>query len=112
MRHPESRMRRAALAILLIFALTPFASELGEWAMHFVVHGDFAHASGHRETTPQDEHGCTPLMHLCGCHTGVCDRAGERRAEVTVGSLSTVAMPQVERTGRLQDAPPHRPPLA
>ena len=106
------QMRRRTLAVLLVFALTPFAFELGEWAMHFAIHGDFAHASGHRDTTPQDEHGCTPLMHLCGCHTGVCDRAGERRAEVTAESLSALAMPPVERPGRLQDAPPHRPPLA
>ena len=97
---------------MLVFSLTPFAFEMGEWAMHYLVHGDFAHASGHRQSAPQDEHGCTPLLHVCQCHTGFCTPTAERRAEQIAQPVTNIPASLVERVGRMQDPPPHRPPLA
>lgn len=67
---------RGASIIILIALITPGAAEVAENVWHFLSQGHEAHAAefgaDHRET--DDEHGCTPLGHLCGCHQASADR--------------------------------------
>jgi hypothetical protein len=63
-------MRTKLLAWLIVLLLTPAPGELTEWAMHFVRDGDFVHSgdSRHQLPSPDSEHGCSPILHICGCH--------------------------------------------
>lgn len=66
-----------------MLALSPGVAEAAADASHWVVEGHTLHAkateheaheehAGHAEHEKQhgdDEHGCTALFHLCGCHS-------------------------------------------
>ena len=67
-------MRRllAPIVVLLVYLLAPGAAEMTEYAVHWVEHGDGAHAegAGHEERDGTDEHGCSGSFHMCLCHHG------------------------------------------
>jgi len=111
---------RRVLALVLMLAMVPAISEILELAVHAVVFGDVAHHSetedADHEETPlgTDEHGCSPVMHLCGCH-----------APTPCIAESKISMPESRRTieralmssfrgadGIESPAPPTRPPIA
>lgn len=107
-------MRQRLIALVLLLAVTPFASELVEWGVHAVTHGDFAHGGDPSHEEGPDEHGCTPLLHNCGCHKG--GTATEVReclvlAQRTVIATSGLPEPDAARN-RLAEPPPLRPPIA
>ncbi len=101
---------RRAVALAALLSMTPFASELVEAGIHFLRHGDFVHSAGHDAPT-DEEHGCTPLLHLCGCHsTAATDTAA---TSIGVGWDALAHHSAISpRHGRQQDPPPHLPPLA
>ena len=51
----------------LLFRLTPVGSEIAEALMVMVADGDHSSDS----SSPDPEHGCTTLVHHCGCHSVV-----------------------------------------
>ena len=59
--------------LLLILAMTPGMVELSENVFHWVWQGHAAHeaADGDHHGPEDEEHGCTPSMHLCGCHANL-----------------------------------------
>ncbi len=59
-----------ALAVVLVFSLTPGAAEAVENTAHLVTEGHLAHDGEHAdEHAPEgDEHGCNSVFHLCACH--------------------------------------------
>lgn len=89
--------------------------EVVEAVVHWIDHGDLAHSSQaeHGNELGTDEHGCTGIFHLCGCHTAsVIAPAGRedvRGLWVTDGEAS---FSSVERAGLGANAPPIRPPIA
>ena len=70
-----------AVALLLAVILSPGVAEVTEDFAHWVSQGHTVHASAeqhaeHAATEPPggdnhatDEHGCSALFHLCGCHS-------------------------------------------
>ncbi len=103
------------LALVLLFAVLPTV-ELIEQAVHVVEHaidGDAPTHSAHHDDSHGDEHGCTGLVHLCGCHhtqITASTVATTSRAVETLASLAPSA-PGTLR-GLTSIAPPHRPPIA
>jgi hypothetical protein len=60
-------------ALLLALVLMPGTLEAAEDVTHWWTEGHAAHAAveeGHDAPT-SDEHGCTPTLHLCGCHASL-----------------------------------------
>ena len=105
-------MLRRLTAVLLLVYLTPMASEVAEWAVHFVVRGDFAHATGHRDAFGDDEHGCTPLFHGCECHASAATTGARIAFNVEVPSAGWAASDLTGRPAKEGEPPPHRPPIA
>lgn len=106
-------MKRRLLGWLLILSLTPALGEAVEWTLHLVGHRDFAHSS-RPDHQPGPEHGCTPVLHSCGCHGGMASSA----ARLGASELEPL-LPRRWRSDGLTDRhgydlepPPHRPPLA
>lgn len=103
------------LALLLLLAVLPTA-EVTEQAIHLIehaVHGDEPDHLAHHDDTHGDEHGCTGLMHLCGCHytqiTFALDVVSTRAVE-TLESVTAGLPPVLIDLNSLE--PPHRPPIA
>jgi hypothetical protein len=102
------------IALLLLLAVLPTV-EGTEQVAHVVEHALAAEAPdhpAHHDDTQSDEHGCTGLVHLCGCH--------HTQATVTVAVLGTPGAETVVFVAaglppRLVDLnapePPHRPPI-
>lgn len=113
---PMEPVRRKILVLLLLFTLTPSASELVETVAHVALHGDYVHADdGRHPSSPAgDEHGCSPLFHTCGCHSNALG------ATTVAQALKTAAPPPRDATvdapatshEREPEPPPHRPPIA
>jgi hypothetical protein len=62
------------IAVVVILSLMPATTELIEAVVHYVEHGDLAHADKDDHGTKAlgtDEHGCAGTFHLCSCHTAV-----------------------------------------
>lgn len=102
-------MRQKLLAIVLMFALLPMATEVLEAGVHFLHHGDFVHSADHAAPT-DDEHGCTPLFHICGCH-GTAATGPASATLLPDRATHAVHSAVPSRHGRSQDPPPHLPPL-
>jgi hypothetical protein len=103
---------RRAVALALLFALAPFASELVEWGAHYLQHGDYVHANGHDPGPADEEHGCTTLFHLCGCHATFATGPARARLDPMSDSRRPSFVALRPSHGRDQDPPPHLPPLA
>lgn len=80
------------IALALALALFPGAFEALENAIHLVTKGHPAHlvaalafssASAEDHEEPEgDEHGCTPVFHLCSCHSSLTSLCPSRRPPV------------------------------
>lgn len=111
----QRSVRQKLITVVLLFAMSPSVTELVEWGVHAITHGDFAHAAdgSHDERPAEDEHGCTPLMHTCGCHRSAA--ATDTGLASTVDPVAAGVVGLLEpRAGqsRPADAPPVRPPIA
>lgn len=60
-------MLRLVIIGVLLFRLTPIGSETAEALIAMISDGD--DAPDH--DTPDPEHGCTTLVHHCGCHASL-----------------------------------------
>lgn len=68
------------LALILAFTVFPGVAEAADDLAHYVVEGHTLHEAavveaahdgheGHEKDHGDDEHGCSVLFHLCGCHS-------------------------------------------
>ena len=68
------------VALLLAVVLSPGVAEAAEDAAHWIAEGHTLHVSAgehaasgeeakHDDGHATDEHGCSALFHLCGCHS-------------------------------------------
>jgi hypothetical protein len=113
---------RLLLVVLLIFSVTPMASETIELVVHAVNHGDLAHGhagdtgdTGEDENDSHDEHGCSSLFHMCACHSSAPSTVAHARAwRPAAPALLDRFRPvgPASSAGRGAEAPPHRPPIA
>ena len=113
-----------ALVLLITLAFVPAFGEVVETVVHAVeygdaIHGRADHADGrdHHGATPlgADEHGCSPLLHLCGCHTPAPATTATARLAPPgghSGSTAVASPPPLARAGVGDLAPPTRPPIA
>jgi hypothetical protein len=103
-------------AIALLFTVTPAPAEVTEAIAHLASHGDYVHANdGHHPPMGQDEHGCTPSLHFCLCHTGApatIRSMSSDGAPIDMAPARTSAPRAADRLGRLADPPPLPPPIA
>lgn len=111
----QESVRRAVLALLLVFAIFPSSAEIVELAAHMVGHGDDGHAGDeHDGAAGEDEHGCSGMFHLCACH--MTNASTEQYAlswsVVADPPTKTALMAPSTRAGRLVEPPPQRPPIA
>jgi hypothetical protein len=64
---------KTIVVLSLTFAMMPGVFEVLENSAHLVQEGHLAHAKSaddhHDPASP--EHGCTPTLHLCGCHASL-----------------------------------------
>jgi hypothetical protein len=104
------------LAVVLLIVVTPAAAEVAEAVAHLASHGDYVHSNdGHHPPLGQDEHGCTPSLHFCLCHTGVPATIRSMSSDglpVDMALARTSAPSAADRLGRLADPPPLPPPIA
>jgi hypothetical protein len=110
-------VRRLALVLLLIFSVTPMASEMAELVVHVLEHGDLAHGASHEQDAPagEDEHCCSSMFHTCGCHASAPSTTELASSSLPSGLTLRKAPRLVDPTssyGRGAEAPPHRPPIA
>ena len=102
------------LALVLLLAVLPTV-ELSEQLEHVVSHlfeGDAPEHPAHHDSDG-DEHGCTGLIHICGCHQAQVTTAA---LIATPGKFVAARSQQSDRPRSLTDLnllePPHRPPIA
>lgn len=70
---------RRLCTLLLAVSLLPGLSELVESLEHLLHDGHLPHSAQHEQQQHvehhaqglDDEHGCTPMSHQCGCHASV-----------------------------------------
>lgn len=109
------------LALLLVVSLLPGLPELLESVEHLLHDGHMPHSEQHESeqlaeshgTHADQEHGCTPMAHHCGCHismAGILPGAAalqvQRLLELQPSLLSFEPRPQSRA-----NAPPTRPPI-
>lgn len=107
-------MQKRLLAIALLVAATPEAAEVAEAVVHFASYGDWVHSNdGKHQPIGQDEHGCTPSLHLCLCHAGapVSVQSGSDRLPEALAPGRVPPRPPAYWLGRLADPPPLPPPI-
>jgi hypothetical protein len=70
-----SRFLRLLVALFVLFGLIPGGGEIFENLEHVIHDGHLAHVEDHLDEADHgaasDEHGCTPMMHTCGCHASL-----------------------------------------
>src|SRR5688500_12405426 len=92
MRHRWVAMRW--IALLLLLAVLPTA-ELAEQVVHVAAHALHLeapdHSAHHGEHAPDDEHGCTGLMHLCGHVTQVTTATSSSSVVATLETPDVLA---------------------
>ncbi len=89
--------------------------EIVEAAVHWIEHGDSAHADRGHESSAlgTDEHGCSGTFHLCGCHTASVLAPSVVADLNAFSSLEDEAGTEpASRPGEGASAPPIRPPIA
>ena len=102
------------LALLLLLAVLPTA-ELSEQIVHVVehvLHHDAPDHTAHHDDSQSDEHGCTGLVHLCGCHTTQITASADllmTRVVETQEFLAIHAPPSLVNLTSLE--PAQRPPI-
>ncbi len=112
----QELVRARFLAFLLILSLLPATTELIEAVVHYVEHGDLAHAEADEHGTTalgMSEHGCSGTFHLCSCHTAIAVTptiAGTLTPIDRADALAPLRPPS--REGKGASAPDIRPPIA
>lgn len=117
---------RQLLALVLMLSLLPGLVELVENVEHLLHDGHLAHGAQHDQERSadkhadghdqglDDEHGCTPMAHHCGCHSSapamLADAAPDLDRAVVHEErrLSGADQTPISRA----NAPPTRPPIA
>ena len=104
------------LALLVVLALLP-TIEVVEQAAHVVEHvlaGEAPdHDAHHDEHDAGDEHGCTPLVHLCGGHQGLGMAPGVVASIALAFETSAPAsLLPLDLTDLATREPMYRPPIA
>ena len=105
------------LTWLVLVTVLPTA-ELGEQVIHLVEHVLDAEApdhSAHHDSgaAPDDEHGCTALVHLCACHHATVTAALEHVVFHRVEASSAMpAGPPPSLADLTTPEPAYRPPIA
>jgi hypothetical protein len=107
-------------AFLLALALMPGAFEIPENTAHLVLEGHLAHASpdgdlqgsGDRHGPADSEHGCTPTLHLCGCHASLALVASPEPPAIRLRAAGFSDRPGVELPASGFLASIDRPPQA
>lgn len=109
-------MQSRFLALLLVLTILPFTGEVLELGIHWVEHGDVAHAdTDEHGSAPlgSDEHGCSGLFHMCACHTA---QATTPQVNLAIAPVSTDqqvdACAPPRQDGCDAPAPTIRPPIA
>ena len=108
-------MARLLVVLALLWTVTPTAPEVTETAVHLLTHGDSPHAAdGGHDESGTDEHGCTPLFHLCGCHAPApTATSGVVAMRASLADVTSLELPPVAASlSRATDPPPIRPPIA
>ena len=112
------RLLRLLVALFLLVGLMPGGSEVLENLEHVIHDGHLAHGEAHLEEEEHgdasDEHGCTPMMHMCGCHASLAalpvvdlPELSAPRSEAALSPIGTDDRPLARAT-----APPTPPPNA
>lgn len=113
---------RKLLTFLLCLSLTPGWMELLENLEHLLHDGHLAHVVEHNEHEDvathdalEAEHGCTPVSHICGCHSSIPAVLPDDvdLAEAAIGVVVRDRLPGlVEHPVYRANAPPVPPPRA
>ena len=114
-------MRARVLAILLVVSMWPSAAESAELVVHWARFGDVADSAGDRHaSTPFGgddergctEHGCTPMFHVCGCHSGTMAPANTFAAVAPIEAARRVSVAEPPAHEGVSGPPPAlRPPI-
>jgi hypothetical protein len=110
---------RLLVVLALLWTVTPTAPEVTETAVHLLSHGDAPHTPAadhdgdHEDAGGTDEHGCTPLFHLCGCHAPALTATSGRVAmAAALDDVTSLELPPLAASqSRASDPPPIRPPI-
>jgi hypothetical protein len=120
------RFLRLLVALLVLVGLIPGGAEVLENLEHLAHDGHFAHDEAHADAQGEalleeeghgdenDEHGCTPMMHVCGCHTSLSALTGLDALTIRAPTYDEAPAPLL-RDGRplaRAIAPPTPPPNA
>jgi hypothetical protein len=110
---------RLLVVLALLWTVTPTAPEVTETAVHLLSHGDSQQShgggsDGGHDESGTDEHGCTPLFHLCGCHAPAPTATSGRVAlHASLADVTSLELPPVAASlSRASEPPPIRPPIA
>lgn len=108
-------MWRRVVLVLCLSSLSPISLEAVEWAGHLLKYGDFVHghagAADDDGRPDEDEHGCTPAFHLCGCHAPSPATALEGSTVTVVPAAGRTQAKPAHLATRASDPPLHRPPI-
>ncbi|MDP2316314.1 MAG: hypothetical protein Q8P41_25675 [Pseudomonadota bacterium] len=113
-----SRLLRIFVALVVLFGLFPGGVEIFENLEHVIHDGHLAHAEDHLEEeqhgAASDEHGCTPMMHTCGCHASLSALPGLDALELAPPHSDEAPSPVAldDRPLASATAPPTPPPNA
>jgi hypothetical protein len=89
-----SRSFRFAVIVCLASMLMPGLFEALENGAHLLREGHLAHAEATEDhhDPASDEHGCTPTLHLCGCHASLAFLVPHAAPPPALGSQDSRAM--------------------
>jgi hypothetical protein len=106
-------VRSRVLALLLAVLMTPAAAELIETAVHVVEHGDLGHLAVHGDAPlGGDEHGCSAVFHVCGCHTSSSlPSVSASRPTTPQAHHAATLLAYSQHYGLGNPPPPLRPPI-
>jgi hypothetical protein len=113
---------RKLLTLFLVVSLLPGLAEIVESLEHLLHDGHMPHSEQHEsekyaeyhDQGLDEEHGCTPMSHNCGCHTSVLGILADgsmthpRRVPTTERWPSGTESTPLSRA----NAPPTPPPIA
>lgn len=85
-------------ALILTLAMLPGAVEIMENAAHLVAEGHLAHASadGDRHDPAGPEHGCTPILHICGCHASLAFLGAAEPPAIRLSAAGSSSQPETD----------------
>ncbi len=113
---------RQILTLILVVSLLPGLAELVESVEHLLHDGHLPHSEQHEgekyteshDDSLDDEHGCTPMAHHCGCHAsmlGILADGSPHPRRPLAGAERRPIAPDGMLLSRA-NAPPTPPPIA